>query len=563
MKKITTGFSLFLFILLSFSGCKTPDEQSIDKSNRVKNDVPFTWDNASVYFLLTDRFYNGDPSNDTNFGRTKQTATLRGFKGGDLKGVTQKIREGYFNELGITAIWFTPVVEQIHGIVDEGTGDTYGYHGYWAKDWTSLDPNFGTEEELTELVNTAHEHGIRIIMDVVLNHTGPVTEKDLVWPEEWVRTDPKCEYQDYESTVFCTLVENLPDIKTENNNPVELPDILKQKWQKEGRLETEMDELDAFFEKTGYPRAPRFYIIKWLIDFIKKYGIDGFRIDTAKHVEESVWAELWQEAVKAFAQWKAQHPDLVLDDNDFYLLGEVYGYNISSGRQYDFGDKRVDFFDYGFHALLNFEFKSDANKSYEQIFSKYSNLIHNNLQGKSVLNYISSHDDSHPFDKFREKPFESATKLMLCPGAVQVYYGDESMRELEIPGAKGDAHLRSFMNWEEIEQNNSRNGYNIKEVLEHWQKLGRFRRNHPAVGAGAHQKLSQSPYIFARIYQHQDYSDVIVAGLDLETGKKEIPVAGYFPEGMLVRDYYSDQKAEVSNSMVIIDSPFHIVLLGE
>jgi alpha-amylase len=563
MKTYTTGFLLIFFIFITFTGCKNPDEQSIDKSNKVKQDVPFIWENASVYFLLTDRFYNGNPSNDNNFGRTEQTAKLRGFKGGDLIGVTQKIQDGYFNDLGITAIWFTPVVEQIHGIVDEGTGNTYGYHGYWAKDWTSLDPNFGTEEDLAELVKTAHEHGIRIIIDVVLNHTGPITEKDPVWPDEWVRTVPKCEYQGYESTVFCTLAENLPDIKTENNNPVELPEILRQKWQKEGRLEAEMAELDVFFERTEYPRATRFYIIKWLIDFIKKYGIDGFRIDTAKHVEESVWAELWQEAAKAFAAWKAQHPDRVLDDNEFYMLGEVYGYNISSGRYYNFGDRKVDFFDYGFHSLLNFEFKSDANTSYEEIFSKYSNLIHNKLQGKSVLNYISSHDDSHPFDKYREKPFESATKLMLCPGSVQVYYGDESMRVLEIPGAEGDAHLRSFMNWYEMERNETRNGYKIKDVLEHWQKLGHFRQDHPAVGAGVHQQVSQSPYIFARIYQHQDYNDVIVAGLKLETGKKEISVAGYFREGMLVRDYYSDQTAEVSNSRVIIDSPFNIILLGE
>jgi alpha-amylase len=69
---------------------------------------------------------------------------LRGFEGGDLRGITDKINEGYFSDLGINAIWFTPIVEQVHGFVDEGTGKTYGYHGYWAKDWTAIDPNFGT-----------------------------------------------------------------------------------------------------------------------------------------------------------------------------------------------------------------------------------------------------------------------------------------------------------------------------------------------------------------------------------------------------------------------------------
>jgi len=152
---------------------------------------------------------------------------------------------------GINAIWFTPVVEQIHGGTDEGTGFTYAFHGYWAKDWTALDPNFGSMEDLAELVSVAHQHGIRIVMDAVINHTGPVTEQDKVWPNDWVRTSPKCEYSSYETAVPCTLVENLHDILTESNENVELPTELVEKWKKEGRYEQEMAELDAFFERTG------------------------------------------------------------------------------------------------------------------------------------------------------------------------------------------------------------------------------------------------------------------------------------------------------------------------
>src|SRR5690606_20704796 len=106
------------------------------------------WRNATIYFLLTDRFHNGDPDNDVNFQRTQEAATLRGFEGGDMAGITQKIEEGYFDRLGVNVLWFTPVVEQVHGATDEGTGLTYDYHGYWTKDWTSLDPNFGTLEDL-------------------------------------------------------------------------------------------------------------------------------------------------------------------------------------------------------------------------------------------------------------------------------------------------------------------------------------------------------------------------------------------------------------------------------
>ena len=283
-KIILTGAALILL----FASCNQSNQ---DLKSAPAPEIPFVWENANLYFLLTDRFNNADETNDFNFERTLPTAPLRGFQGGDIKGITEKIKEGYFNDLGINAIWFTPVVEQIHGGTDEGTGFTYAFHGYWAKDWTSLDPNFGSMEDLAELVSVAHQHGIRIVMDAVINHTGPVTEQDKVWPNDWVRTSPKCEYSSYETAVPCTLVENLPDILTESNENVELPKELVEKWKKEGRYEQEMAELDAFFERTGYPRAPKYYIIKWLSDFVRDFGIDGFRADTVRHIEEGVWAE--------------------------------------------------------------------------------------------------------------------------------------------------------------------------------------------------------------------------------------------------------------------------------
>ena len=236
--KIRTYNLLILIALAGFTGLGILGSCNVIKAGHaVHTEAPFFWGNANIYFLLTDRFSNGDPSNDVNFERTKTTAKLRGFEGGDLKGVIRKIEEGYFDELGITALWLTPFFEQIHGSTDESTGMTYGYHGYWIKDWSSIDPNFGTEEDLAKLIETAHLHGIRIVMDVIINHTGPVTKLDPVWPEDWVRTSPKCTFKDYETTVPCTLVDNLPDIRTESNKPTELPPFLFVKWEQEGRLE--------------------------------------------------------------------------------------------------------------------------------------------------------------------------------------------------------------------------------------------------------------------------------------------------------------------------------------
>ena len=136
--------------------------------------MPFMWENATVYFLLTDRFANGDRSNDLAYGRKADAAPLRGYLGGDLKGLTAKVNAGYFDSLGVNAIWLTPPVEQIHAGTDEGTGKSYGFHGYWARDFTAVDANLGTEQDFRDFVDAAHARGIRVLLDVVMNHTGPV-----------------------------------------------------------------------------------------------------------------------------------------------------------------------------------------------------------------------------------------------------------------------------------------------------------------------------------------------------------------------------------------------------
>lgn len=515
------------------------------------NKQPFVWEGANLYFLLTDRFQNGNPNNDVNFGRKDQTAVLRGFEGGDLRGIIQKIDEGYFSDLGINAIWMTPIVEQIHGSTDEGTGKTYGFHGYWTKDWTNLDPNFGTKEDLKELVEKAHKKGIRIVLDAVINHTGPVTASDPVFPNDWVRTSPQCKYNNYVNTTACTLVANLPDVLTESDIPVELPKQLIDKWKAEGSYNQEMKELDEFFTKTGYPRAPKYYIMKWLSDYITDFGIDGYRVDTVKHTNEEVWKEFQKVCQSAFDEYKAKNPTKVLDHSKFFTVGEIYGYGISQKNSYDFGDKKVNYFQNGFHSLINFDFKGDANKSYEEIFNKYSQILHQDLNGYGVMNYATSHDDGWPFDKERKKTFETGTKLLLAPGISQVYYGDETARPLIISGAEGDANLRSNMNWKDLKNNPE-----TQKLYAHYAKLGKFRANHPAVGAGIHQKISENPYWFTRTYK----TDLVLIGLDLNSGIKQISVANIFPDGTQLRDAYSGKSTTVSNGKVSIDTEFGIVL---
>ncbi|RKS99744.1 alpha-amylase [Flavobacterium sp. 123] len=534
------------------SSCSSTKNISMKETNK----APFIWEGANLYFLMTDRFNNGDPSKDINFNRNKTTGKLRGFEGGDIKGIIQKIDDGYFEQLGINVIWLTPIVEQIHDGVDEGTGLSYGFHGYWARDWSALDPNFGTKKDLAELVEKAHAKGIRIMLDGVINHTGPVTEMDTVWPNDWVRTGPTCTYNNFENTTICTLVKNLPDIKTESTQEVEIPTFLAEKWKSEGRYDSEMASLDAFFKRTAYPRTPKYYIIKWLTDYISEFGIDGYRADTVKHTEEGVWGDFKTQCDYAFATWKKNNPSKVLDNNPFYTIAEVYNYGISTGQWFDFGDRKVNYYENGFNNMINFEFKWDAQKDYESIFSKYSSKLNNELKGFSVLNYLSSHDDGGPFDAKRVKSIESGTKLLLSPGISQVYYGDESARSLVIEGTQGDATLRSFMNWDAIKSNPE-----TQKILLHWQKLGQFRRNHPAIGAGFHSEISNQPYTFSRSYSKNGFIDKVIIGLDLPTGKKELAVDSIFSNGTKLRDTYSGKEVVVTNGKVTVDSEFTFVLL--
>jgi len=539
--------SILLSIICSLSliSCQSPL-----KSSEVDSKDTFSWKSANIYFLLTDRF-NAAESDTTRVGADKETAVLRGFEGGNIKGVTNKIKEGYFQKLGVDAIWTTPVVRQIDDATDEGTGVTYGYHGYWTKDWTSIEPSFGTHQELKEFVETAHEAGIKVVMDAVLNHTGPVTDLDPTFPEQWVRETPPCDFKNYQGTVECTLVANLPDIKTESGEEVELPQTLLDFWESENRMEQEIAELDAFFNKTGLKKTPRNYVIKWLTDYVRELGIDGFRVDTTKHVDEDSWVVLKQEAERAFEEYHQNNNSV--PSAPFYMVGEVYFYGISGGPEYDFGDKKVNYFDYGFDALINFDFKADAANHYEFVFNKYDSLLNKTHKNISVLSYISSHDDSQPFDIEREEPIKSANMLLLAPGGVQMYYGDEIARPLVMEGAEGDANLRSVMNWSSIEEPET------KEILTHWQKLGQFRKSHPAIGLGEHKMLQIEPYFFSRSYE----GDTAIVGLDL-IQDKEITIQLPTPWSNVEKwyDSYSNQSISAQNGTLHIKTDQSTVLLS-
>ncbi len=532
-------------------------------ADKVTKPIDPYWNNATVYFMMTDRFANGDKSNDVNYGRKNDAAMLRNFMGGDLKGITQKINEGYFNKLGVNVLWMTPLNEQVHGYWDEDWGRSYPFHGYWIKDWTAVDPNWGTEADMKAMINAAHAKGIRVLADVVLNHTGPKTNIDVQWPDEWVRIDPLCQWKNYEQVVKCNLATSLSDIKTESDDAVALPPFLLKKWQQEGRVKEELAELDAFFERTKLPRAPKNYIVKWLTDWVRDHGLDGFRVDTAKHAEEEIWQVLKDESVLALKEWQQKNPNVLPTTKDFFMVGEVMNFGVDGHGQtpkgtrlYDFGDKQVDYFNYGFDSLINMGFAQHAKGDIKEMFNVYAKSLNSGeLSGVGVMNYLVSHDDEHPFDQAREHSFDAANKLLLAPGMAQIYYGDETARNLTIKDALGDATWRSFMNWQEL------NKPKTSAVLTHWQKVGQFRRDHMAIGVGEHQELSAKPYVFSRVDKASN--DKVVVALDAPTGKKTIVVGKVFKDGQKLFDAYSKQSVKVNSNKVVIDSPYSTVLLEQ
>ncbi|WP_336366802.1 alpha-amylase [Marinobacter sp. C2H3] len=487
----------------------------------------FRWGNATVYFALTDRFANGRTDNDHAYGRMPDEPDNIGtFHGGDFAGLTDKL--DYLSRLGVNALWVSPPFEQMHGWVgggDQGDFRHYGYHGYYALDFTVPDANFGTRAEFRTLVQEAHKRCIRVLMDVVMNHPGYSTLQDMQtfdfgalrpgfekylparwgdwqpeswenlhayhalidydapawdrwWGKDWVRAG----IADYDTPPSVTLDEKrgslsfLPDFKTEATQTVTLPTFLANK------PDTRATEL---------PNATvRDYLITWLTQWVRDFGVDGFRVDTAKHVELDAWAELKQRAQQALDDYRADHPKAALPGDRFWMVGEVFPHSVTSSA----------YFDNGFDAVINFDLQEQALDgarclpAMEPVYEAYAGALRGE-QPFNVLSYLSSHDTNlfsrmANGDPVLEK--RAAAALMLTPGAVQVFYGDETGRHFGPTGSDPLQGTRSDMNWPDIASGKA------QPVLSYWQALGRFRERHPAIGAGQHTLISRSPYVFAR-----------------------------------------------------------------
>ncbi len=629
MKRVKRLLCMLITIVMVVSICAVGFTAQAATINTAETSVAypksaddFTWDNATVYFLLTDRFNNGNKSNDHSYNRglnrdgsvvpvtqvgargSEFDSDVAYFQGGDFKGITEKLKAGYFDDLGVNAIWVAGWFEQIHGYVvggeeKKGFGH-YSYHGYYGLDFTELDKNFGTEAEFKEMIDTAHEHGIRIVLDVVMNHPGYNSIYDMNeygygtltsnamdayynfnainqdnyhscikyndgqasdWAKWWGRDWLRAGMAGYDNNGSGDLTGSagglLPDFKTENTATVELPQLLKNKWTKEGTYTQKVNEINETFSKYNLGNKTVLnYLVAWYTKWVEEYGIDGFRCDTAKHIEASCWKKLSEACTKALENWRKENPSAVGADWDeeFWMTGEHFGQGVSNNHYYQ----------NGFDSMINFSFSGDnkgnncnglKNVNISEVYSNYASQINSN-PNFNVLTYISSHDTG----LCRNDIYYQGSAFLLLPGGVQIFYGDESNRST-VDCSIADHKPRSFMNWSDISSLSSTNG----QILAHWQKVGQFRNNHVAVGAGSHVTLNAtSGTAFARTYDKNGVKDNVVCVIGANNNTNvTITLNNAFANGTELKNTYTGDTATVENGKVTFNSGAHGTILLE
>ena len=537
----------------------------------------FSWDGATVYFVITDRFCNGDSTNDVNYGRIVDYGSERlnaaTFHGGDFKGMLRKAREGYFTDLGIDVVWMTDVYEQIHGWMS-GSGAIndfphYGYHGYYPLDYTRIDKNYGTVDEFRELVDTLHAQGIRVMLGANLNDPGYPTLLDAVqygfadtglteseaaqhirqWSfddffahrhewngwydrgwvrmpdENWDETDP------LQATIY-----GMPDFKDESDEVVAIPQFLKHKWEAEGTDNDAWVNPSARQYRTDRQWSPMQYVIAWIASWVEEFGIDGFRCDIVENVHLSRWKELSEACNAALGRWRSRHPEDAASrwTDSFYMTGDFDRASI---------DFKPEYADAGFSSMVNF------------YFPKHGDLDGIVYTWQAYADTLAAHPGWHPFsylnnsyhrDTDMDNMIDCATTLLLVPGVAQVFYGDETRRGLSDARFNVDSNqaFRSDMNWDSADAG----------CLDHFQRLGSIRRNNPVIATG-----KQRTFDTHTALRFND-TDSILIRLDAEAGAP-INLFGTFPDGAVVKELYTGRTAKVERERVVFPEIAHRIAI--
>ena len=357
-------------------GNKFSTTVDVEITDRVKkNENDFDWDEAVVYFMMTDRFFDGNESNNTASGTDTYGDNPGLYHGGDFAGVTAKL--DYLQDLGVNTIWLTPIVENIAGVTvtDEGKEDVpynAAYHGYWASDFTKLNPTMGTTEEFKTMISEAHKRGMRIMVDIVVNHAGYGTESTFA-------------------------------------------DMLRDKSVSEGDIKSWQSGLPDFATEKAEVRAK---LVEWQTSWMKDYGVDYFRVDTVKHVDSTTWAALKNSTTEV--------------NPSFKMIGEYYGAGYASnGSTLGSGQMDADLdFDFNDQAT---SFVSGNISSVEKFLSARNSALNNAYM---TGQFLSSHDEDgfkaslingkgYTEDEATSAALVAATLQLTAKGIPVIYYGEE------------------------------------------------------------------------------------------------------------------------------------------
>ena len=478
-------------------------DTKVNVTERVKKAGDFDWDEAVIYFTVTDRFFDGDAGNNDAYGVGDYNTGKKGgssYHGGDFAGLNQKL--DYLKDLGVNTIWITPIVENITKDQHDNETDTatYGYHGYWASDFTKLNKHLGTEEQFKALLEAAHSKGMKIMVDVVLNHAGYETEgyfnnilRDADGkPISMIRDDSNTIGGDdkYDS------LSDLPDFVTEN-------------------------------------KAVTDQLVAWQTGWMSNYSIDYYRVDTVKHVETTTWAAFKNSLTKV--------------NPDFKMIGEYSGAGYANNAG-ELGTGTMD-------ALLDFDFNDFAQKfvtgnisSVENSLQKRNSAINNTA---TMGSFLSSHDeDTLQYKLVSESKIseEEAYNLMKVAATLQItakgqpviYYGEE----IGQGGANNwplQTNRRDF-DWTELENQKA-----DSSIYNHYKTMIAIRNAYTDVFArGNRSTVAASDAEGYEVISRSYGTDTLYVGMNVKETAKEVVIPVIAKAGTILTNLYDGKNYTVS-----------------
>ncbi len=436
-RTVTILCGLLLTACLSQSGALHTDASTVSNETLVNKELPgneIPYQQRSIqdevfYFVLPDRFANGDTSNDNGAPSGISSGGFdpshaMSFHGGDVRGLQQKLP--YLKALGITSIWLTPILRN-----QAKQGEITGYHGYWVLDFTQIDPHLGSNEDLENFINAAHDNNMKVFFDIITNHTADVIKFTECHGEDgsgWSESGSPCPYISLAEMADGKSYTTILPVGTENlktpawlNDPVHYHNQGDSTFEGENSLNGDFFGLDDL--KTESPAVVD-GMIEIYKNIITQFKPDGFRIDTVKHVNTEFW-QAFSPALMAHAQ--------ALGIDNFFMFGEVYDFEPKRLGSFTTDAKLPSVLDFALQsALVDVFAKQQGTARFSAIFSQ----DHYYRDANQLLTFAGNHDMGrfgyyvNQQTQLTEEQKVAAMELahaflFFARGVPVIYYGDE------------------------------------------------------------------------------------------------------------------------------------------